>query len=317
MDRGRPQRSRSGSSFPRTRGDGPIERIVSSRVPPFPPHARGWTPYRAEAITPAEVSPARAGMDPSSRSARTRRSSFPRTRGDGPLLHECWHAGCLFPPHARGWTLSVIDPTTSFTVSPARAGMDLQPSTRRTARDCFPRTRGDGPSPLRKQRSQLLFPPHARGWTPDPARDHDGRGVSPARAGMDLYGPVDRLCRARFPRTRGDGPFTKTIKRTPQPFPPHARGWTSVLRDVNRARVVSPARAGMDRGQHRPDSHRRGFPRTRGDGPAAGTDWENVTGFPPHARGWTRGNGKSSLAAWVSPARAGMDRLSRSPPNPR
>ncbi len=94
-------------SFPRTRGDGPLDPEVGR--PGFPPHARGWThvpmigaPARAGMDQP--VSPARAGMDRSHSIRWSTPVRFPRTRGDGPGIACVADPNRRFPPHARGWT---------------------------------------------------------------------------------------------------------------------------------------------------------------------------------------------------------------------
>ena len=106
--------------------------------------------------------------------------------------------------------------------------------------------------------------PHTRGWTlPGPPTVARGLGF-PAHAGMDpglrCHGPPP----AGIPRTRGDGPCTRSNPR------PHFYGF--------------PAHAGMDRRQvsHRPVEPR--IPRTRGDGPLSpsresATPWDS-----PHTR---------------------------------
>ena len=71
---------------------------------------------------------------------------------------------------------------------------------------------------------------------------------------------------------------------------------------------VSPARAGMDRWKRIRTCWGLRFPRTRGDGPAHDCAGSGSGLFPPHARGWTVGNGEHPVAPGVSPARAGMDR---------
>ena len=98
-------------SFPRTRGDGPVQFKDAARGFEFPPHARGWTQTDAEKVAAEKVSPARAGMD--------------RTRGDGPDAKEIRVVQDEFPP--------------------ARAGMDPRFGWLKRSRLSFPRTRGDGP----------------------------------------------------------------------------------------------------------------------------------------------------------------------------
>ena len=141
--------------------------------------------------------------------------SFPRTRGDGPVLagHASRVSSGKFPPHTRGWTLDR---------HPDRA---LRPSG-------FPRTRGDGPDlevPT-SVRFHDAFPPHTRGWTIV--------SVAAAQIRVDATFP---------PHTRGwtasarHGGITKSAK-----FPPHTRGWTRWTQTERPEANVSPAHAGMD-----------------------------------------------------------------------
>src|SRR5690606_1709267 len=76
----------SKSPLPRTRGDGPLDAALGRSFLSSPPHARGWTVQRGCAQAPPDLSPARAGMDPSFLLGCWRTWSLPRTRGDGPLL---------------------------------------------------------------------------------------------------------------------------------------------------------------------------------------------------------------------------------------
>ena len=124
MDRTTTGWSRTTRRFPRTRGDGPIAircLLTSSR---FPPHARGWTAKFQSSEQRAQVSPARAGMDPPPCTCKTRMGCFPRTRGDGPSCSPTPYRRDWFPPHARGWTSHRHDYLGDGGVSPARAGMD-------------------------------------------------------------------------------------------------------------------------------------------------------------------------------------------------
>ena len=72
--------------IPRTRGDGPLERIASAAEAPDSPHARGWTREAAfeGRHPPPPGFPARAGMDPFTAGWSRRCPGIPRTRGDGP-----------------------------------------------------------------------------------------------------------------------------------------------------------------------------------------------------------------------------------------
>ncbi len=131
--------------LPRPRGDGPARVLTGGRVPKSPPPTRGWThatPRRAEG---GGVSPAHAGMDPRSATARTRTTRLPRPRGDGPRHAYHSRRACQgSPPPTRGWTPG-RGANWYTCVSPAHAGMDPLGSTSRRGRSCLPRPRGDGP----------------------------------------------------------------------------------------------------------------------------------------------------------------------------
>ena len=110
----------------------------------------------------------------------------------------------------------------------------------------------------------------------------------------------------RFPRASGDGPVLKLDEMTVLKFPPRERGWSLATPVRGRAQVVSPARAGMVRGQSRVIQQAVGFPRASGDGPSELLQLLDHILFPPRERGWSPLGHAGNLAASVSPARAGM-----------
>ena len=124
MDRRRPHGRSDPRRFPRTRGDGPVYISASCRLPPFPPHTRGWTFSEHGSSAMVDVSPAHAGMDRSLCSLSSSSNCFPRTRGDGPIMGDTETELLLFPPHTRGWTRHEEVPPCVVIVSPAHAGMD-------------------------------------------------------------------------------------------------------------------------------------------------------------------------------------------------
>src|SRR5690606_27349479 len=113
------------------------------------------------------------------------------------------------------------------------------------------------------------FPPHTRGSTwgfCDPCRCPD---VSPAYAGIDRRRedwPERCHC---FPRIRGDRPPDAAPGARPGQFPPHTRGSTSWLGFFGIDDSVSPAYAGIDLPAVADAGASTGFPRIRGDRPAA------------------------------------------------
>ena len=182
-------------------------------------------------------------------------------------------------------------------VSPARAGMDPDPERDRIV--VSPARAGMDPE---DSRFSHMFPPHARGWTPqaDLGVERSRSLVSPARAGMDpLAKAMAYPARICFPRTRGDGPGVLRLTDSGASCFPRTRGDGPGL-----------APCGYE---PRP----RGFPRTRGDGPPCSRYKSQMRPieFPPHARGWTR-RYQSEVTPEVdldvvSPARAGMDPCQR------
>ena len=90
-------------------------------------------------------------------------------------------------------------------VSPAPAGIDLQPITRNNRTWSLPRTRGDRPDTPSESNRRMASPPHPRGSTC--AHNSPGKipPVSPAPAGIDRH-RSDGLCGdTSLPRTRGCG----------------------------------------------------------------------------------------------------------------
>ena len=152
----------------------------------------------------------------------------------------------------------------------------------------FPRTRGDRPIAGRQHPLyRIQVPPHTRGY------DHLSRG-SPAHAGIDLC--PKRRCQRRFPRTRGDRPFSRPHRMDRQAWgsPAHAGIDPSCAGAPLRLQLRFP----RTRGDRPVLSQSRGFarfPRTRGDRPSTTRLWDV----------WTR-------QAWGSPAHAGIDPSSAS-----
>ena len=190
------------------------------------PHPRGWTRIAERYGVSAMGFPAPAGMDPSSRRGRSSSSRIPRTRGDGPRARWPEYSGPSDSPHPRGWTRGVAVLGVRRDGFPAPAGMDPPAAIGRSHRSGIPRTRGDGPRPIRSFTRPRVDSPHPRGWTCIfAARDLRGFGF-PAPAGMDpTRGPPARGRRG-IPRTRGDGPLRAVPPPGAGTDSPHPRGWT-------------------------------------------------------------------------------------------
>ena len=151
--------------FPRACGDGPAARARGPAGSSFPPRLRGWTRSLPVDLPHGLVSPALAGMDPGSRSARRRGLRFPRACGDGPAAPIPRLEASAFPPRLRGWTRNRRYRGKRLCVSPALAGMDPTGTMVRKVSKRFPRACGDGPRQGAFATAAEAFPPRLRGWT--------------------------------------------------------------------------------------------------------------------------------------------------------
>ena len=293
MDRVLPRSPVQSLRVPRTRGDGPVPQGAWSRClwvfpahagmdrgsragaatcGPCSPHTRGWTaliiqPFldthrvprtRGDGPLPtwsAEpgfyVFPAHAGMDRSFVGAGLGGKSVPRTRGDGPASAGVKAGVFSCSPHTRGWTVLLVSIALFEPVFPAHAGMD-----RRKARACY---------------GIVPCSPHTRGWTvPHPVSAGLRPGVPRTRGDGPASKSTVQPWANRVPRTRGDGPSSRTIAENAISCSPHTRGWTGGRRGPS----------AVDRG------------------------------CSPHTRGWTSPVLPAPVQTVVFPAHAGMDRIS-------
>ena len=151
--------------FPRPRGDGPERPPHHRPGERVPPPARGWTLEHLGQPRGRHGSPARAGMDLHHSPLPAGPVWFPRPRGDGPPTEDVLRWDTRVPPPARGWTRQHAYRIWRGRGSPARAGMDPAPTTRRPGKGWFPRPRGDGPAAVEAAAKTTGVPPPARGWT--------------------------------------------------------------------------------------------------------------------------------------------------------
>ena len=224
----------TGTSFPRRRGDGPLAEEVRHAEDLFSPQARGWTATERRADRGRAVFPAGAGMDPFERWGRAARWSFPRRRGDGPARRGQDSHMPGFSPQARGWTVLGRYRGLRRRVFPAGAGMDHTGGFDRVYGAGFPRRRGDGPPGRPTKHQKIRFSPQARGWTSVGTDHYRREPVFPAGAGMDPLRTLGGHNCCRFPRRRGDGPHATAGGTAIPMFSPQARGWTPCYRRRHR-----------------------------------------------------------------------------------
>ena len=300
--------------LPRLRGDGPAPPENRGSASQAPPPTRGWTRLDSLLAAGSEGSPAYAGMDPAARAGSRARPGLPRLRGDGPEEPLGEAACAVAPPPTRGWTRGPLALARPRRGSPAYAGMDPFAPRSGSSPAGLPRLRGDGPVFDRTRAPTLPAPPPTRGWTRGARHRRDRQPGSPAYAGMDLYRVRVSRARDRLPRLRGDGPMERVRPGDGPVAPPPTRGWTRGRRRRGRPPAGSPAYAGMDPFARSRSGRGAGLPRLRGDGPEVKVDEAMLDGAPPPTRGWTLGSFPSAAASSGSPAYAGMDPGSGSPP---
>ena len=134
----------------------------------------------------------------------------------------------------------------------------------------------------------------------------------PAHAGMDPCHPPHGAKHARFPRTRGDGPYFEMLCPFVETVSPHTRGWTPAKIRLVALPEGFPAHAGMDPRSNGWSSLGLRFPRTRGDGPRALSPPAGARAVSPHTRGWTHARPSPAWRGVGFPAHAGMDPISTS-----
>ncbi len=111
-----------------------------------------------------------------------------------------------FSPHTRGCSLLLACGAMLMQVFPAYAGMFLSDMVSKGKIDCFPRIRGDVPTPHISAALLLMFSPHTRGCSTVTWEGVNGMPVFPAYAGMFLVTSIHGIGTVSFPRIRGDVP---------------------------------------------------------------------------------------------------------------
>ena len=179
--------------FPRVRGDVPVVPFDRVGSDPFSPRARGCSVYAPQPPTAPWVFPACAGMFLIEHCFRGIPSSFPRVRGDVPLLGWWCRPRSGFSPRARGCSDLTAQGLGLLEVFPACAGMFRQTTFPVAGTGRFPRVRGDVPDPALTRDDHARFSPRAR-------------GCSLVEACLPLIPPVFPACAGMFlPRRENTG----------------------------------------------------------------------------------------------------------------
>ena len=222
--------------FPRMRGDvPPLSKKVSGSMT-FSPHARGCSGRVKHMGDVDKVFPACAGMFRSNSFSVNWLSSFPRMRGDVPLLRIPRRRAGRFSPHARGCSAENALQQHTAMVFPACAGMFLFLAAPGSRWGSFPRMRGDVPCAPSDRHQGSKFSPHARGCSYQPFFEARRSIVFPACAGMFLIFFSELPYESGFPRMRGDVPPFTGFCTVSSMFSPHARGCSWILSFRSRPR---------------------------------------------------------------------------------
>ena len=211
-------------------------------------------------------------------------ASFPRARGDVPLLRGRTRHRPQFSPRTRGCSGGGRKWKLPSSVFPAHAGMFRVNRVRTRSGVGFPRARGDVPPIVYSSRMPLAFSPRTRGCSAVKPLLRSNFAVFPAHAGM--FPRVTRLTSVvvRFPRARGDVP--PTIRQTPNDghvFPAHAGMFPLMLSIQLRAYCFPRARGDVPRVVACAHTPNRFSPRTRGCSPVTAPSDPSTPVFPAHA----------------------------------
>ena len=232
--------------FPRPRGDGPTSQDIDYVIDGVSPPTRGWTSPSRFRYRSGAGFPAHAGMDPTSRRPLWLLHRFPRPRGDGPTEAKAAFVEHWVSPPTRGWTVRRVLDRSVRAGFPAHAGMDPPAPSAPPSVAWFPRPRGDGPPLIRRGQPVGWVSPPTRGWTPGIQHEPAAERGFPAHAGMDPPFFAHPMDAGRFPRPRGDGPFSCCLHPAGLGVSPPTRGWTPCNGFCTRCGGGFPAHAGMD-----------------------------------------------------------------------
>ena len=155
----------------------------------------------------------------------------------------------------------------------------------------------------------LRFSPRARGCSAKDTLSNCCFKVFPACAGMFRRHYQVRYSKRRFPRVRGDVPFSLVTAFGRPKFSPRARGCSPVSSAATKASIVFPACAGMFLPFEDQAMFPLSFPRVRGDVPPHLRHGTLRRPFSPRARGCSLSSCGYAWSTVVFPACAGMFRV--------
>ena len=176
-----------------------------------------------------------------------------------------------------------------------------------------------------------MISPHPWGWPGLTSAELEVVRDFPTPVGMARLHEMPDLILARFPHTRGDGPFVALDVPRRLGISPHPWGWPVVTifvsnmcqdfptpvgmarRQLKSSAICStqdfPTPVGMARIPGRTWRHHNRFPHTRGDGPVRKRISTATPAISPHPWGWPGGCAMSNWMMIDFPTPVGMARV--------
>ena len=191
------------------------------------------------------IIPARAGFTLCSSGTRSCSADHPRSRGVYVRHSRCDRGQLGSSPLARGLPCSMRSVIGAFRIIPARAGFTCPTGQQPAPCPDHPRSRGVYAGNAVSEGGQVGSSPLARGLRPRRARQPEGEGIIPARAGFTTVQRRLVEMSRDHPRSRGVYRFCCSVACDGMGSSPLARGLLVPGRSGWLGSGIIPARAGF------------------------------------------------------------------------
>jgi hypothetical protein len=214
----------SSQSLPRAGGGVPVIHIGYAGRFESSPRRRGCSFHRIWPPAFLRVSPAHAGVFPTSHASGGPSRRFPRAGGGVPLTKADEYGRHEFSPRRRGCSQYVRNVMVRYEVSPAQAGVFPLQYGSIGEGSGFPRAGRGVPMEIVRPYPADEFPPRMQGCSPRQPGVVRVDQVSPAHAGVFLCHSARSWCGPRFPRAGGGVPPRPRDRRCLNRSSPRRRG---------------------------------------------------------------------------------------------
>ena len=209
----------------RVRGGMPKTTAPPRRGEPSLPRTRGYAALKGPLPAGTYLSPAYAGVCPTSRSPPRCSPTLSRVRGGMPRTPPRWPHVSSSLPRTRGYAGPCLAGRVDDGLSPAYAGVCPAPACRGCGPSSLSRVRGGMPEGWRLLTEATASLPRTRGYASPLVNAKDDPGLSPAYAGV---------C-----------PCTHEHHTPPRPSLPRTRGYAQGELSMAHVAFLSPAYAGV------------------------------------------------------------------------